>query len=240
MNQRDRVSIMRIDFRPEEGATRHRLAEGIALQLPANAFFHDVELEGGPHRIAMRLEMTSEGVRPTQVTVDGNARPVTGTTLREVRVWDLAERAIRLGLSRSGGAPTQLGDEQAAELRASGPKPETLDWVAFFYNLGSAIGLPAARQVEIGLGVPRTTASKWVRRAREAGLIDQAAHEEQGVQDAKFLSVAEVATMLNVSAMTVHRLVHGGELPAVSVGRSYRVNEHDVRAYEEQRRQVAG
>jgi excisionase family DNA binding protein len=31
--------------------------------------------------------------------------------------------------------------------------------------------------------------------------------------------------------MTVYRLVHGGELPAVRVGRSFRVSEEDVNEY---------
>ena len=31
--------------------------------------------------------------------------------------------------------------------------------------------------------------------------------------------------MMRVSKMTVYRLVHGGELPAVRVGRSFRVQE---------------
>ncbi len=35
-----------------------------------------------------------------------------------------------------------------------------------------------------------------------------------------FLTVAEVASMMRVSKMTVYRLVHSGELPAVRVGRS--------------------
>jgi excisionase family DNA binding protein len=47
----------------------------------------------------------------------------------------------------------------------------------------------------------------------------------------KFLTVAEVAAMMRVSKMTVYRLVHGGELPAVRVGRSFRVNEDDVDEY---------
>ena len=47
----------------------------------------------------------------------------------------------------------------------------------------------------------------------------------------KFLTVAEVATMMRVSKMTVYRLVHGGELPAVRVGRSFRVLEEDVDEY---------
>jgi excisionase family DNA binding protein len=46
-----------------------------------------------------------------------------------------------------------------------------------------------------------------------------------------FLTVAEVAAMMRVSKMTVYRLVHGGELSAVRVGRSFRVPAPAVRAY---------
>ena len=46
-----------------------------------------------------------------------------------------------------------------------------------------------------------------------------------------FLTVAEVAAMMRVSKMTVYRLVHGGEMAAVRVGRSFRVPAPAVRAY---------
>jgi excisionase family DNA binding protein len=36
---------------------------------------------------------------------------------------------------------------------------------------------------------------------------------------------------MRVSKMTVYRLVHSGELPAVRVGRSFRVPEKAVHAY---------
>lgn len=49
--------------------------------------------------------------------------------------------------------------------------------------------------------------------------------------EAKFLTVAEVAAMMRVSKMTVYRLVHSGEMPAVRVGRSFRVREEDANAY---------
>ncbi|MCW4354971.1 helix-turn-helix domain-containing protein [Hoyosella sp. YIM 151337] len=48
---------------------------------------------------------------------------------------------------------------------------------------------------------------------------------------AKFLTVAEVAAMMRVSKMTVYRLVHGGDLPAVRVGRSFRVQAQAVDDY---------
>ncbi len=51
------------------------------------------------------------------------------------------------------------------------------------------------------------------------------------ISDSKFLTVAEVAAMMRVSKMTVYRLVHSGELPAVRVGRSFRVLEKDVDDY---------
>ncbi|MGY1754872.1 helix-turn-helix domain-containing protein [Blastococcus sp. SYSU D01042] len=46
-----------------------------------------------------------------------------------------------------------------------------------------------------------------------------------------FLTVTEVAAIMRVSKMTVYRLVHGGELAAVRVGRSFRVPEGAVREY---------
>lgn len=44
----------------------------------------------------------------------------------------------------------------------------------------------------------------------------------------QFLTVAEVAALMRVSKMTVYRLVHSGELPAIRVGRSFRVPERAV------------
>lgn len=46
-----------------------------------------------------------------------------------------------------------------------------------------------------------------------------------------FLTVAEVAEIMRVSKMTVYRLVHSGDLPAVRVGRSFRVHEKAVTEY---------
>jgi excisionase family DNA binding protein len=45
------------------------------------------------------------------------------------------------------------------------------------------------------------------------------------LSEVRFLTVAEVADMMRVSKMTVYRLVHSGELPAIRFGRSFRVPE---------------
>lgn len=59
-------------------------------------------------------------------------------------------------------------------------------------------------------------------------------HQQKGVRgmpdvpEVRFLTVAEVAELMRVSKMTVYRLVHSGELPAIRFGRSYRVPETAV------------
>jgi excisionase family DNA binding protein len=44
----------------------------------------------------------------------------------------------------------------------------------------------------------------------------------------RYSTVAEVASLLRVSNMTVYRLVQSGQLQAVRVGRSYRIRDEDV------------
>lgn len=49
--------------------------------------------------------------------------------------------------------------------------------------------------------------------------------------EVRFLTVAEVAALMRVSKMTVYRLVHNADLPAVQIGRSFRVPEQAVHDY---------
>ena len=55
--------------------------------------------------------------------------------------------------------------------------------------------------------------------------------KEQNFSNVNFLTVQEVAELMRVSKMTVYRLVHAGELPAVRFGRSYRVPSNTVENY---------
>ena len=44
----------------------------------------------------------------------------------------------------------------------------------------------------------------------------------------RFMTVNEVAELMRVSKMTVYRLIHAGELPAIRVGHSFRVPQEEV------------
>ena len=87
-----------------------------------------------------------------------------------------------------------------------------------------------------------TRATTATARAPPAGwhapAMDGSVHQmtgsfqsEERFSEVRFLTVAEVAALMRVSKMTVYRLVHGGDLTAVRVGRSFRVPEHAVHAY---------
>ncbi len=54
---------------------------------------------------------------------------------------------------------------------------------------------------------------------------------DPSLAEVRFLTVAEVASVMRVSKMTVYRMVHSGDLPAVRVGRSFRVPEKAVHDY---------
>ena len=82
----------------------------------------------------------------------------------------------------------------------------------------------------MGKPLERPCLTEWVamtfmngKPARDAGAADG-----QAVTRTQFLTVAEVAALMRVSKMTVYRLVHNGELPAVRVGRSFRVHAKAV------------
>ncbi|MGO9456150.1 MAG: helix-turn-helix domain-containing protein [Acidimicrobiales bacterium] len=56
----------------------------------------------------------------------------------------------------------------------------------------------------------------------------------------RFMTVGEVAAILRVSTMTVYRLINAGQLPAVRIGRSFRVREGELDRYLDERHTRAG
>lgn len=49
--------------------------------------------------------------------------------------------------------------------------------------------------------------------------------------ETQFLLVREVATIMRVSNMSIYRLVHMKEIPAIRIGRSIRIPTRAVQAY---------
>ena len=63
---------------------------------------------------------------------------------------------------------------------------------------------------------------------------------QKSFSEARFVTVSEVAQLMRVSKMTVYRLIKQGDLPAVRVGRGYRMREEDIHRYLDERYTEAG
>jgi excisionase family DNA binding protein len=57
------------------------------------------------------------------------------------------------------------------------------------------------------------------------------AEPQMSFVEGTLLTVAEVAAIMRVSNMTVYRLIRGGDLPAIRVGKNYRIREAEAQRY---------
>ena len=55
--------------------------------------------------------------------------------------------------------------------------------------------------------------------------------KERPLSADRLLTVSEVAATMRVSNMTIYRMIKSGELPALRVGKNYRVRQSDLEAY---------
>jgi len=58
--------------------------------------------------------------------------------------------------------------------------------------------------------------------------------------ESEYMSLEEVAEKMGVKYLTIYRLVRSGELPAVRLGKQYRVSKTEFAAYLEGKRNVRG
>lgn len=98
-------------------------------------------------------------VRGTEVTSEGlRAVPVAGLVRHLV-----AEQVAPLFAPPDLAHPVALGN--------AGPSADTLRHVARVYRLALLLGDAPTQRVASSLGVPRSTAGRWVTRARDRGFL---------------------------------------------------------------------
>ena len=61
-----------------------------------------------------------------------------------------------------------------------GPSEEDLRIIAMVYQVAYATGTPPTKAVMLRAGVPRSTAGRWIRMARERGLLGPATPRKAG------------------------------------------------------------
>lgn len=159
-----------------------QISPGAFMFLPCTGEFR-VDISGAPYVVSVHLSMTPDGVRPDAVTVrapDGSP-PVTSAVLHAVAVGELTQETTRLAFrgwarkTSDGGEEYTLyalteGEAELVRLRGPG-EPSSLAAVARIYNAASKSGLDPVQEVTRQVGMTRATATRWIRRARQDGLI---------------------------------------------------------------------
>jgi hypothetical protein len=112
------------------------------------------------------------------VCTELRAREITTELLRYVKIadWvgmallmpDFEGRAIHELPNPDGREPWGLAAPEGASKR---PNERALTWVQHLYRYGLAVSYKPTRAVEEGLKLPRSTASRWIAMAREAGYL---------------------------------------------------------------------
>jgi hypothetical protein len=141
--------------------------------------------------VAMTIDLVDGILQPTVLRVVArDGRPVTGTMLRQLPLRGMANELIYVNIGKlqwsdgnssfAYGGGISIEEAERERIRQQGPTDESLRMMADLYELGRLVGLNPAKFVETNLGMPRTTVTKWVRRARDRGMIggDDGEHQE--------------------------------------------------------------
>lgn len=174
-----------IPLGPGLGAPREftfRVEEERLYSLEADVVYEQPGGGGMGHFVCNRLTV--------QRREDGP--PVTTEGLREVRITAFLRMAVEGNLLRVG--PTEYDGQTSSwkltptgpialseRARAGGgPSDADLRAVADVYQLAHVTGAAPTKTVMGRLGLPRSTASRWIRMARERGLLGPATPRKAG------------------------------------------------------------
>lgn len=158
-----------------------KLGPDLAVTVPFRAELSELEKYPDVERIDLVMDLVDGVIQPTTITVvakEGTA--VRGQVLRTLPIkfltTELVSRQIGKVVETPDGSfgatfPFTLSAEERLQIRVNGPTDEALRMVASVYEVGKVMGQPPAKSVEDTLGLPRSTASRWVSLARERGYL---------------------------------------------------------------------
>jgi hypothetical protein len=136
-----------------------------------------------------RVELTITGmedlpVQELRITRQNEGEPITSELIRKIPVQrlirGLVSDAVELWILQPSPEGTrnyaislvELSEDERGRLVAAGPTDETLLWVARIYVMAELAGDPPAKSVRETFGVPTSTASYWIKRARDRKILD--------------------------------------------------------------------
>jgi hypothetical protein len=135
--------------------------------------------EGRLRMIGGRMEVTHlslqqvEGGPPvTGETLRGAPRRLARAVVQRLHKIDLTDAGFAIGMVRLGA--------DAKEMAKAGPSDLTLSLVASIYRLAYVTDDPPAKTVHALMGIPRSTAGRWIMAARKKGFLGPAEPRKAG------------------------------------------------------------
>ena len=151
---------------------------------------YDTDDDGEPRcTVYLTAKYDGEQYAVERLTVEraADGPPVDSELLRHVGVAEVLPHVVAPTMKRAerdGGRVTiRLGSLVPESFDASqGPTDEALRVTASLYAASAAVGLAPLQAVVDVLGLTRSTAGRWVRKARDAGLLDPATPGRRGTR----------------------------------------------------------
>ncbi len=142
---------------------------GDGLRLPRRVEVKGQDVQG--YDVAMSAEFNRDSGRYECRSLMVSAQEgteVTGEALRSVPV----QTVLRMGIEPAVKGFTALNmGPMPEDITEGGPTTRALKWVAYLYRVALIFGESPVRTVALGLGLPKSTAARWVTRARDRGFL---------------------------------------------------------------------
>jgi hypothetical protein len=141
---------------------------------PKRVVFEDLTTGG----ITFRLDIRFDPDQQRYICQEIRARGGDGISSETLRYAPVA-KWIQLYLLHEEGAIHELPNPDRREPwglkppfdAAEAPTSRALRWTAHLYRFGFAVGSNPTKSVEERLGLPRSTAGRWIAKARQAGYL---------------------------------------------------------------------
>jgi hypothetical protein len=94
---------------------------------------------------------------------------ITGEAVRSVPVQTVLNTGVVSALQ--GVTTLNMGRLVPADITEGGPTTKALEWVAYLYRVALIFGESPVRAVAHSLELPKSTANRWITRARDRGIL---------------------------------------------------------------------
>ena len=149
-------------------------------ELGEPAFWQRIRVKASGRDLPCDAELVAEVENGTYVVSEVRCSrrrggpEISGETIRAVPVT----RILRAG-ALDANRGLHPGPD-AAEIRDQGPTEDSLHVVAYVYRMAHLVREPPTKAVASAIGLPYSTAARWVQEARRAGFLRRADKRRPG------------------------------------------------------------